>query len=201
MEEIFTINILISVIIFILIATITPGPNNILLLSSGLNFGYKKTLPLLVGIIVGVNFMMIALGFGFDIIFKKYPFFTSILKIFGSFYILYLAYKIANDSSSYKLKNLNQKPINFIQAILLQLINPKIWISIITTISLYANNQKQLFVIEMIFFIFSTISGIIWVLGGIFLKQILKNQKQLQILNYILAFCLILCILPNFIEF
>ena len=119
MEEFYTVAMIISIATFTLSTVTSPGPNNIMLLSSGLTFGYKKTIPHMTGIIIGFPLMVVLVGLGLGVVFERFPLILSVLKIVGILYLFWMAYKIANNSSSYDVQTSeDSKPFTFLQAAL-----------------------------------------------------------------------------------
>lgn len=108
---------LLSIFLFTLVMTITPGPNNIMILSSGLNFGIKKSLPHLFGIAFGFPIMLIAIGLGLDVLIVKYPEIHIVVKVLGVGYLLYLAFKLFTTTKRGRLEG-SSKPFTFFQVVL-----------------------------------------------------------------------------------
>jgi len=113
-----------AILIFAVSATVTPGPNNIMIMTSGLNHGIKNSIPHLLGICFGFPIMVVLIGLGFVVVFKMYPLFHEILKILGVIYLSYLAWLIASSSPT-SLEGKKSKPFSFTQAALFQWVNPK----------------------------------------------------------------------------
>jgi len=203
MFEIYTFTFVLSIVSFTLATVLTPGPNNIMMLSSGLNFGYKRTLPHMMGVAFGFAFMVVCVGMGINIIFEAYPFVYDIMKVVGFIYILWMAWQIANSSVDIK-EDKNNKPFTFIQIVLFQWINPKAWIMAITAISSFtvANHDMftQVLVIAFIYLLSGFISTNTWTLGGVFLKKLLKNKKAVKIFNISMALLLVASIVPVIFE-
>lgn len=201
MENFFTLTIILSLFSFTMTTTLSPGPNNILVLSSGLTYGYKKTIPHMLGVVIGFPLMVILIGLGAGIVFERFPFVLMALKYIGIVYLLWMAYKIATAANTYEVdENKKSKPFTFMQSALFQWVNPKAWIMGITVISIYVNTQQesfyQIFAIAFMYF-FTTLIGMnIWVGGGVFLKRFITNSRFVKNLNRVLAFTLILSILP-----
>ena len=205
MFEIYTITILVSIFTFTLSATITPGPNNIMLLSSGLTFGYKSTLAHIFGIVFGFPIMVLLVGLGLGIVFEKFPMILDILKNVGILYLVWMAYKIANNKSTYDLKD-DQKsePFTFLQAALFQWVNPKAWIMAISSISIFVkpdvDSLMQIVLIALIFLLSAIVSCNTWVIGGVALKKIIKSEKSIRIFNISMAILLVVSVLPIIFE-
>ena len=196
--EIFTSNSLVLIFMFSFATSMTPGPNNIMLLSSGLTFGYKKTVPHLLGVIIGFPFMTLFVGLGLGKIFESYPLIFTILKIVGALYLLWLSWKVANLTPSFSENKDNKKPLKFIPIVLFQWVNPKNWIKIITAMSVYVNSSQnalaQIVVITIIFLITVVISANSWTVGGIVLQNIIKSKKGIRIFNIFMAILLVLSV-------
>lgn len=205
MEEFYTVAMIISIATFTISTVTTPGPNNIMLLSSGLTFGYKKTIPHMSGIIVGFPFMVVLVGLGMGVIFEKFPVILSILKIVGILYLFWMAFKIANNTSAYEVnKGQKSEPFTFFQAAIFQWVNPKAWIMAITAISIFVtaneNSYLQVITIAFIYFLSSIISANSWAFGGVVLKKFIKNESSVKKLNIIMAILLIASVLPIIFE-
>ena len=203
--ETFTLTILISIFMFSFATSITPGPNNIMLLSSGLAFGYKRTLPHILGVVLGFPLMTIFVGIGLGEFFKVYPFAFTVLKVVGILYLLFLAWKIANSRPEVKKSDENSKPMKFIAIVLFQWMNPKNWIKIITAMSVYVTSVEhatiQIIIITTIFFLTVLVSANSWAVGGVVLNKLIKSDKGIKRFNIIMALLLVLSILPSVFDF
>ncbi len=201
MSDIYSISIFISIATFILTTHITPGPTNIILLSSVLNFGYKKSLPFMIANIISYPIMMgfTALGIGMFLI--EHPTIMSLLKTTGILYLAYMAYKIATSNSSYNEKStIKTKPFTFWQGLIYPWINPKAWIVYTSTISIYVtSSQKSLLQISIIIFsvfIAMIITTYTWSFGGVLLKKLISNKQFIKRLNLSIAVLLVASIVP-----
>ena len=188
---------LVPLILFCCAAAFTPGPNNILGSYSGFNFGIRKSLPLILGVTFGYTSLLITLSAGLIIVFKNYPFLQSILKISGSLFLIYLAYKISfkNKLETKEIKN----PVKFLNTFFFQYINPKgVIIAIICISTFVESGSNYLFhtmVVVIVSFIVSAASITSWCLLGKFLRRFATNKKFIQIFNYIMSFFLIVCVI------
>ncbi len=205
MQEFYTVAMLLSIITFTMSTVMSPGPNNIMLLSSGLTFGYKKTIPHMFGIILGFPLMVLIIGLGMGALFEKFPLVLTVLKVVGILYLFWMAYKIARNSSSYEVDENNQsKSFTFVQSALFQWVNPKAWIMAITAISVFVssneNSMIQVLIIAFIYFLSLCISSNTWAFGGILLKKFIKNSKSVQKINVIMAILLVASVLPMLFE-
>ena len=174
----------------------SPGPNNIVASYSGFNFGIIKTLPHMLGVILGFTLMVSILNFGLINIFKIYPLLQDILKISGSIFLIYLAYKIAFASKI----NENQKknPVKFLETFFFQFLNPKGVIVGIICVSTYVEKginfvNHSIWVIG-VSFLCAVISINFWTLIGKFLRKFATNEKFIKLFNYAMSMLLLSCI-------
>ena len=187
--------------IFLFVGAFSPGPNNLLASYSGFNFGIKKTLPLVYGVTFGFPIVLITVNSGLAIVFNKFPMFQEILKILGSGFLIYMAYKIAfgNKSDEKEIKN----PAKFFNMIIFQFINPKaVLIAIITVSTFISQNENfvrdSIIVISFaIFFSFTSIMS--WSVLGKFLQRFANNERFLTIYNYTMSFLLIICVIMFYV--
>ena len=141
--EYYSNTMLLSILLFTISASFTPGPNNVMLLSSGVTFGFKRTLPHMLGVTLGYPVMLIILGLGLDSIFKTYPIVLKTLNVLGISYLLWMAYKIATNVLVDTNINTKAKPFTFIQAALFQWLNPKAWIITITAMGIFITSSQN----------------------------------------------------------
>ena len=178
---------------------VTPGPNNIMLMTSGMNFGIKRSIPHVLGICVGFPVMIILIGLGFSIVFEKLPILHEVIKILGLVYLLYLSWLIASASPD-KLESKESKPFTFLQAALFQWVNPKAWVVATSSISAYTtlegNIYSQVLIIAIAFFFAAIIATSTWLVFGKGIKQILQSAKQQRIFNISMAALLIASVFP-----
>jgi threonine/homoserine/homoserine lactone efflux protein len=188
-----------AVVLFALSASITPGPNTVMVMSSGLNFGARKTLPLMGGICIGFTAMVFLVGVGFSSIFSIYPELHFFIKCVGVLYLLYLAYLIASSNDSVKDNNQN-KPLTFVQGALFQWVNVKAWVVATGAVAAFTNGAEEFFVqilvLTTIFFLVSFPSVAIWLLFGVLLKKLLSSTKSRKWFNMGMAALLALSVVP-----
>jgi len=186
----------------------TPGPNNIMLTASGKNFGYMKTIPHMLGVVLGYLTLLAVLSLGLITIFNQYPIVQTVLKYIGACYLLYLAYRIY--SSDNKDDSLKSRPLTFIEVTLFQYVNPKGIMMGITTISIYTDFNKYEFIdsfTEGMMFIFlsytivNTIAVVGWTAVGVTLDNFIKSKKAIKRFNTIMAILLVLTIGIIFSDF
>lgn len=162
-------------------------------MTSGANFGFKRTIPHMLGVSFGFVFMVILVGIGVMQVFQLFPLTYEILKVLSIIYLLYLAYRIA---TSAKLENKEQKtakPLTFLQAALFQWVNPKAWTMALMSITLYAPGQ-ELYLVVIVAAVFGAINlpcVLTWIMLGKSMTRVLKNERSLHIFNIIMALMLI----------
>ncbi|MGI2172577.1 LysE family translocator [Shewanella ulleungensis] len=188
-----------AIALFAFSAGITPGPNNIMLMTSGVNFGIKRSIPHLLGISLGFPTMILAVGLGLSAIFQAYPIIHTVIKVVGITYLLYLSWLIANSSSKMEGKQVS-KPFSFIQAAAFQWVNPKGWIMAVGAIATFTSVQQELnsqvITIASVFLCVAFPCAIVWLSFGVALKRLLKNERQQRIFNISMALLLVASIIP-----
>ncbi|UJF21106.1 LysE family translocator [Shewanella sp. OMA3-2] len=188
-----------AIALFAFSSGITPGPNNIMLMTSGVNFGIKQSVPHLLGISLGFPLMILAVGLGMAAVFQTYPILHTIIKVLGISYLLYLSWLIANSSSKMEGKKIS-KPFSFLQAAAFQWVNPKGWIMAVGAIATFTTVQQdltpQVITIASVFLCVAFPCAIVWLGFGVALKRILKNERQQRIFNITMALLLVASIIP-----
>jgi threonine/homoserine/homoserine lactone efflux protein len=190
-----------ALILFSFVSSITPGPNNLMLMSSGANFGFKRTLPHMLGVGLGFTLMVVLVGLGIIQLFDTYPFSYQILKVISVAYLLYLAYKIAMSGSSIESGEAKVAPMSFIQAVLFQWVNPKAWTMALTAISVYAPS-KSVPAIVFVALIFGAVNLPCissWTALGQKIQGFLTNNRRLRTFNFTMASLLVLSLYPVFL--
>lgn len=176
--------------------SITPGPNNIMLLASGANYGYRPTLPHILGVNIGYNGLILLSGLGLGAVFARFPILQDILRFVGSAYLLYLAWKVLKAGNP--KTNSKAKPFRFFEALLFQFVNPKAWVLAITIIAAFTNNEAsiilQLLVIFSVTLPLSFVVSSAWALFGVAIANFLQNERNLKIFNATMAGALVLTI-------
>ncbi len=187
---------LLSLSLFMLVTSCSPGPNNILASYSGFNFGLVKTVPHMFGVIFGFTTLVVIMNFGLINVFKNFPIIQEILKYTGTIFLIYLAYKIS--FSKINSENTSKNPVKFIETFFFQFLNPKGVIVAVITVSTYVQSGENfvnysIWVIGVAF-IFACFSILFWTLLGKFLRKFATNQKFIKRFNYVMSFLLISCI-------
>lgn len=162
-------------------------------MTSGANFGLRRTLPHLMGVSIGFVVMVLLVGVGVMQIFTMFPITYDILKVFSIVYLLYLAYRIAVSAKLKTEKSDNAKPLTFIQAALFQWVNPKAWTMALMSITLYAPSQ-ELHLVGIIAAVFGLVNipcVSAWTILGTSMNKLLKNERNLHIFNIVMAVLLV----------
>jgi threonine/homoserine/homoserine lactone efflux protein len=178
----------------------TPGPNNAVASFSGFNFGMKKTIPLILGVWLGYTTLVILINFVLISTFLKYPIIQEIIRVLGTFFLLYLAYKISFSFSSESEKKVN--PVKFLDTFIFQFLNPKGVIAAITLISKfvieddYVNSSLSVIMVCSLTAITSITT---WAFFGKFLRNFATNNNFIKRFNYAMSLLLIVCIIGFYI--
>ena len=192
---------LLSLSLFMLGTSCSPGPNNIVASYSGFNFGVVKTFPHMLGVIFGFTSVVCVLNFGLINIFKLYPLIQEILKVFGSIFLIYLAYKIAFSKNVKESKKEN--PVKFIETFLFQFLNPKGVIVAIIIVSTYVesgiNFVNYSFWVILVSFLCAFISITFWTFVGKFFRRFATNEKFIKVFNYVMSSLLLACIVTFYL--
>jgi|TARA_B100001540_G_C15809639_1_gene643843 threonine/homoserine/homoserine lactone efflux protein len=187
---------LLSLSLFMLGTSCSPGPNNIVASYSGFNFGVVKTFPHMLGVIFGFTSMVCVLNFGLINIFKIYPLIQDILKISGSIFLIYLAYKIAFSKKGEEDKKEN--PVKFIETFFFQFLNPKGVIVGVIIVSTYVesgiNFINYSFWVILVSFVCALISITFWTFVGKFFRRFATNERYVKVFNYVMSTLLLACI-------
>ncbi|NOI80042.1 LysE family translocator [Vibrio tubiashii] len=194
---------LLSVALFAISSSVTPGPNNIMVMTSGVNFGVKKTMPLLLGICVGFTIMLLLVGLGFGQLFNLFPQLDVVIKTLGTAYLLYLAWQIAQ-SGNVSAAGGQPKPLGFMKGALFQWVNGKAWVVAIGAISAFTTvgdtYMSQNLTIAMTFFVASFPCVGVWLMFGSVLRQYLQKPSYLRLFNLTMSILLAISVLPVVID-
>ena len=198
-------SLMFAFVVFSVVMFFTPGPNNIMLLSSGLTYGFRRTIPHIAGITVGFAFMVGAVGAGLGAIFIAYPVLQTILKYGGVVYLIYLAVVIAmaEPPSAEKDGKAGRGPMTFWGAAMFQWINAKGWVMVIGTITAYAAIAAFPWNIAIqvgLSLILGTLSCIVWALFGTALRPVLTSRLAVRIFNVAMAVLLLASLYPVFMD-
>lgn len=183
---------------FAFVTSITPGPNNMMLLASGANFGLRRTLPHMLGVGIGFVLMMGLIGLGLIQVFDRFPVSYSILKWGGLAYMLWLAVRIATQVPKVPEPNPQARPITFLQACAFQWVNPKAWSMAVNAITLYTADQSVagIGLAAVIFGIVNIPSVALWAIMGQQMRRFLTSTARLRAFNIGMAVLLVLTLIP-----
>ena len=189
-------------VLFAAVMFFTPGPNNIMVMSSGLTYGFRRTVPHILGVVIGFAFMVGAVGLGFGTVFIAFPVLQTILKYVGAAYLIYLAVMIAMAGPP-QPGEASRGPLTFWQGAMFQWVNVKGWVAIIGTITAYAAIAKFPFNIVLqvvIFLLMGTASITIWTLFGSALRPFLTSPMAVRVFNIAMALLLLASLYPVLME-
>lgn len=178
---------------FALVSSITPGPNNMMLMASGANFGLRRTIPHALGVGAGFTLMIILVGLGLIRIFDIYPALNILLKIASTVYLLWLAWKIANAAPPDGTGDARGVPMTFVQAVMFQWVNPKAWSMALSAIALYApdRNLHAILFVAAVFGLINLPSTSLWAIMGTALRGWLSQPFRLRAFNWTMALLLV----------
>jgi threonine/homoserine/homoserine lactone efflux protein len=181
------------------ISAFTPGPNNTLLMSSGMNFGFRRTLPLVIGVAIGFPLMIACIGLGLGQVFETFPLIYTVLKYAGAAYMLWLAYKIATSMPSSGEGTEDAKPLSFVQMALFQWINPKGWIMAVTALAAYTVASQYYLGVALVvgtFVFMGLTSAATWAAFGSSLRNVMNDPRWFRVINVALALTLVASLWP-----
>jgi threonine/homoserine/homoserine lactone efflux protein len=195
--------LLIAFVVFVAVMFFTPGPNNVMLLSSGLTHGFRRTLPHIAGITIGFAFIIAAVGLGLGTIFLAYPVLQTILKYAGAAYLVWLAAAIAISGAAPSGQDNLRGPMTFWGAAVFQWVNVKGWVMVIGTITAYAAIASfpwNIIIQTAISLVMGTLSTLAWALFGSALRPVLKSPRAVRAFNIAMAALLLASLYPVFMD-
>ena len=194
-----TYSLLTGLVLFCLVSSITPGPNNLMLMATGANFGAQRAAPHASGIVLGFTFMIVAIGLGVAQLFQIYPLAHQLLGVVSVIYLLYLAYKTATSRTNLDSPEPTGKPITFWQAAAFQWVNPKAWTMALAAVTVYAPQPvtyKEVIVVAAIFGAINLPCISVWLLLGVKMRRFLTTPARLRSFNWTMAGLLLLSLAP-----
>ena len=188
--------ILFALVIFGFVASVTPGPNNLMLMSSGANVGIRQTIPHLLGITLGFVIMVVLVGLGLMQVFELYPVTYEILKWVSIIYLGFLAWKIA--TAAPPAGSSGGKPLTSLQAAMFQWVNPKAWAFALSALSVYAPSQSftAVALVALVLGLVNLPSIFIWIVLGQRLHQFIQSRSRLRVFNCVMALLLLATLFP-----
>jgi threonine/homoserine/homoserine lactone efflux protein len=193
-----SLEVLAALAVYSLATTITPGPNNLMLLASGVNFGFRRTIPHMLGISLGFVIMAIPVGLGLGALFMAVPGLHLMLKVAAGVYMLYLAWRIASASVVGEARA-NARPLTFLEAAAFQWVNPKAVLMAMTAMTTYTNPQYPVSSVILVACLFGLINGpsvSTWALFGAQMRNYLSDPKRLRVFNISMGVLLALSLWP-----
>jgi len=190
-------HILLALVAFAFVTSITPGPNNLMLMASGANFGMRRTVPHLLGVAFGFGGMVAVLGLGIDRIIAASPALAQGLKWISLAYVLWLAWKIAHAAPPDARKSaVDARPMGFLAACTFQWVNPKAWMMGLGALSAYAAGSGGALGVALVFTLVNLPSVAVWAAMGQGLRGFLQEPRRLRFFNWTMALLLVLSVLP-----
>ncbi len=188
-----------ALIVYAFVTSVTPGPNNFMLLASGVNFGFVRTIPHMFGIGIGFFVLLLAVGFGLGALLAAFPILHVALKVAGGAYLLYLAFKIAMSRSMGEDRDGRARPMTFIEAAAFQWVNPKAWVMAVTAMAVYTEPGSPFLSVIIIGVAFAAVnipSVSTWAGFGMALRGILSDPVRLKWFNFAMGVLLAATLLP-----
>ena len=184
---------IVALVGFAVASSITPGPNNLMLMASGANFGYRRSIPHMLGISLGHMLMIVLVGLGLIGLFELFPVLDMVMKVLSVAYLLFLAWKTANAAPPAEGAAAGT-PLTFLQAAAFQWVNPKAWFMALTAITVYSPDRTLPGVVRVaaIFSASNFPSINVWTLMGVQLRRWLTSRTRLRNFNWTMAACLVL---------
>jgi len=190
---------LLALIAYSFVTSITPGPNNLMLLSSGVNFGFSRSIPHMLGIGIGFVVLLLAVGFGLGAVLSAFPALHTALKIAGAAYLLYLAWKIAMTRSVTGREGQNVRPLTFLDAAAFQWVNPKAWVMAVTAMAVYSDPRSPFVSVLLISAAFGIVNLpciSVWAGFGTALRGFLADPVRLKWFNIAMGLLLAATLWP-----
>ncbi len=180
--------------VFAFVSSITPGPNNVMLWASGMNFGFRRTLPHLAGVNLGFVSLLGAVGAGLGAVFQTVSWLSPTLRVIGSAYLLYLAYRVATSGGAIE-GEASSRPLSFLEAAAFQYVNPKAWVMGITAAGSFLDSDQSLAVgtasFALVFGIVNLPCICTWAAAGTGLGRLLTNDRRRRAINALLGALLV----------
>lgn len=188
-----------AMVTFSIAMAFTPGPNNIMLAASGVNFGFARTVPHMVGVTAGFLLLLVACGLGLGLVFTAVPALQLLLKIAGALYMLWLAFKVATAHQVRENGNGPARPFNFWQAAAFQWVNPKGLVAALSAIAIYVRPGHEgvdFPVLLTVLAVCTAGSVATWAGFGVALRRLLRDPRHARLFNGTMAFLLVASIVP-----
>lgn len=188
-----------SLIVFALATSCTPGPNNIMLTASGVNFGFARTGPHMAGVVAGFCVLLGACAAGLGALVAAYPAIHTVMQFAGGAYMLWLAWKVANAGQPKKAESGGGRPLTFLEAAAFQWVNPKGLLTSLGAVALFVRPATALFdasVMVTVFALSTVLAVTVWTAFGTIVSRALRNPTHARIFNIVMALLLVASIVP-----
>ena len=192
-------HLLLGLVSFAFVTSITPGPNNLMLLTAGANFGFRRSLPHILGITAGCQVLLLAIALGLGQLFSAWPMSVVLLKLAGSAFLIYMALQLLRPRAAALGEAGEVRPLSFLQAALFQWVNPKAWLMLITGLATYVNPTQMALSTLLIGITFAVVGlplTCLWNVGGVALKDWLQHGRRLLHFNRLMAALLLASLVP-----
>ncbi len=192
-------DVFLALLAYAFVTSITPGPNNLMLLTSGVNFGFARTIPHMLGVGIGFVVMLLAVGLGIGAVLTAFPALHTGLKVAGALYLLYLSWKIAMTRSFRSDAGSRSRPMTFLEAAAFQWVNPKAWVMAVTAMAVYSNPATPLLSVMLIGLVFGMVnlpSVSTWAGFGNALRGFLSDPARLKWFNVAMGLLLAATLWP-----
>ena len=191
-----TLDVLLALAAFAFVTSITPGPNNLMLMASGANFGLRRTVPHMLGVGLGFGFMVVCVGLGLAGLFDAVPAARAVLAVASVLYLLWLAWRIATAAAPEGGEA--GRPMTFLQAAAFQWVNPKAWSMALSAVTLYAAGTAwSVVVVAAVFTAINLPSVSSWTVLGVQMKRLLTSPARLRLFNWTMAALLVASLWPT----
>ena len=197
----FSVELLAGFVGFAVVTLFSPGPNNLMLMASGLNYGFARTQPHVVGVAFGFGFLNLMVGLGLGAAFATYPALYAVLKYVGAAYLLFLAWKVATAGPPSTEGQTAGRPMTFLQAAAFQWVNPKAWamaLGAIASFAAIADYPTNVIGLAAIFTSIGLVSAWTWVLLGLGVRRIVGDERLVRVINGAMALLLVASLIPVF---
>lgn len=192
-----TPTLLLALLGFAFVTTVTPGPNNVMLMASGANFGFRRTVPHMLGIAFGVSLMALLVGLGLMALFEAAPVLGQVLRVVSVLYLLWLAWRIAT-AAPIRDRPAQARPMTGLQAAAFQWVNPKAWAMCLSAVTIYAPDRSlvSVLIVAGAFAVVSLPAISVWAWLGTVIRAWLSSPARLRVFNLTMAGLLVLSLYP-----
>ncbi len=196
-----TLDIFAALVLFAFVTSVTPGPNNLMLMASGVNFGFRRTIPHMLGIGIGFLSLLLGVGFGLGAVLAAYPALHLALKVAGGAYLLYLAWRIAMARSIASADDGDEeaRPMTFLEAAAFQWVNPKAWVMAVTAMAIYTDPRAPFLSVVLVSLAFALVNlpcVSTWAGFGVALRGFLADPARLKWFNIAMGLLLVASLWP-----